>query len=51
MNKKFKKERKSSKKPFVFESVNTDGIVSDVDGAYTGCPVDGGEPQQDVDDL
>ncbi len=28
-----------------------DGIISDPDGSYTGCPVDGGEPVQDVDDL
>lgn len=28
-----------------------DGIISDPDGSYTGCPVDGGEPVQDADDL
>lgn len=28
-----------------------DGIISDTDGSYTGCPVDGGEPVQDADDL
>ena len=27
------------------------GIVSDYDGSYTGRPVDGGKPVQDVDDL
>ena len=26
-------------------------ILSDVQGSYTGCPVDGGEPVQDADDL
>lgn len=27
------------------------GIISDPDGSYTGRPVGGGEPVQDVDDL
>lgn len=27
------------------------GIISDPDGSYTGIPVDGGVPVQDVDDL
>lgn len=27
------------------------GIPSDVNGSYTGTPKDGGEPQQDADDL
>ncbi len=27
------------------------GIVTDPDGSYTGRPVDGGVPVQDVDDL
>lgn len=27
------------------------GITSDVDGSYTGRPVDGGRPVQDADDL
>lgn len=26
-------------------------IPSDVNGSYTGTPKDGGEPQQDADDL
>ena len=28
-----------------------DTIMSDVLGSYTGTPSDGGEPQQDADDL
>ena len=28
-----------------------DGIISDPDGSYTGVPLKGGEPVQDVDDL
>ncbi|MCH5169729.1 MAG: hypothetical protein J1F24_00445 [Oscillospiraceae bacterium] len=28
-----------------------DEIPSDVNGSYTGTPKDGGEPQQDADDL
>jgi len=28
-----------------------DGIISDVDGSYTGRPVYGGMPVQDADDL
>lgn len=27
------------------------GIISDPDGSYTGRPLDGGQPVQDVDDL
>lgn len=27
------------------------GIVSDPDGSYTGRPLQGGQPVQDVDDL
>lgn len=27
------------------------GIVSDVDGSYTGRPLKGGQPVQDADDL
>lgn len=26
-------------------------IPSDVNGSYTGTPIDGGKPQQDADDL
>lgn len=30
----------------------TDGsVTSDVDGSYTGHPLDGGKPVQDADDL
>lgn len=28
-----------------------DPIASDVQGSYTGAPLDGGEPVQDADDL
>ncbi len=28
-----------------------ENIFSDVNGSYTGVPVDGGEPVQDADDL
>lgn len=28
-----------------------EGIISDPDGSYTGCPIDGGKPVQDADDL
>lgn len=28
-----------------------EGIISDPDGSYTGRPIDGGVPVQDVDDL
>ena len=28
-----------------------DEIISDPDGSYTGRPLDGGKPVQDVDDL
>lgn len=47
-----KKNTKPTQKALeVTESVNTDDIVSDVNGSYTGCPTDDGEPIQDVDDL
>ncbi len=29
----------------------SDGVMSDVLGSYTGTPVDGGKPVQDADDL
>ncbi len=28
-----------------------ENIFSDVNGSYTGVPIDGGEPVQDADDL
>lgn len=47
-----KKNRKPTEKALeVTESADTKDIVSDVNGSYTGCPEDGGEPVQDVDDL
>ncbi|MBE6806969.1 MAG: hypothetical protein E7527_03005 [Ruminococcaceae bacterium] len=48
------------KKPGVVEPIiaagemacpGKDGIVSDVDGSYTGRPLTGGMPVQDADDL
>ncbi len=33
------------------QAIHTDGIVTDPNGSYTGRPVDGGVPVQDVDDL
>ncbi len=30
---------------------HSDGITTDPDGSYTGRPLDGGKPVQDVDDL
>lgn len=34
-----------------FKPIHYDDIISDVNGSYTGTPVDGGEPVQDADDL
>lgn len=33
------------------ENYNSDKIKSDVNGSYTGCPVDKEKPVQDADDL
>lgn len=33
------------------ENFDTEKIKSDVNGSYTGCPLDNGTPVQDVDDL
>lgn len=46
-------KRKESKVQQVLESKEfTDPkIISDVDGSYTGVPVDGTMPVQDADDL
>lgn len=30
---------------------NDPDIPSDINGSYTGTPIDGGKPQQDADDL
>ena len=47
------KNKKESKVDSVINAYkNLDkSIKSDVDGSYTGVPVDGGEPVQDADDL
>lgn len=48
----------STVNPIVAEKVNVlrkqgreENIYSDVNGSYTGNPVDGGVPEQDADDL
>lgn len=47
-----KKNTKPTQKALeVTESVDTNNIASDINGSYTGCPEDGGEPVQDADDL
>ena len=33
------------------ENFNTEKIKNDVNGSYTGCPLDEGTPIQDADDL
>lgn len=33
------------------DTANDSSIISDVDGSYTGHPIDGGKPVQDADDL
>ncbi len=33
------------------EKFNTERIKSDVNGSYTGCPLDDEPPVQDADDL
>jgi hypothetical protein len=33
------------------DTANDSLIISDVDGSYTGHPIDGGKPVQDADDL
>ena len=43
-----KKETKEVNPSPVFIDEN---IPSDVDGSYTGVPLDGGQPVQDADDL
>lgn len=32
-------------------SATEDSVTSDIDGSYTGHPLDGGKPIQDADDL
>ncbi len=59
MNKKFKNENNSDKKSSVssselmkpLDTATESSVTSDVDGSYTGHPIDGGEPIQDADDL
>ena len=33
------------------QEVAKDNLQLDPDGSYTGCPLDGGKPVQDADDL
>ena len=50
MNKK-NKNKKETEIPNASYLLTDEKILSDVDGSYTGVPLDGGEPVQDVDDL
>jgi hypothetical protein len=46
------KDKNNSKKGTISSPLIVDeNIPSDVDGSYTGVPLDGGEPVQDADDL
>ncbi len=35
----------------VLQHQSESGVPSDVNGSYTGTPIDGGQPTQDADDL
>ncbi len=35
----------------IMQEQSKNGVPSDVNGSYTGTPIDGGVPEQDVDDL
>ena len=44
--------KNKSKKETIYSPLITDeNIPSDIDGSYTGVPLDGGKPVQDADDL
>ena len=45
------KREKSKVNDVINTNPNTENVVSDVDGSYTGRPIDGGKPCQDADDL
>jgi hypothetical protein len=46
-------DKKKSKTEEILETVHNrhDNIISDVNGSYTGVPLNGKEPVQDADDL
>ncbi len=35
----------------IMQGQSGNGVPSDVNGSYTGTPIDGGVPEQDPDDL
>ena len=46
------KDKNPTKKALeVTENFNNEKILSDVNGSYTGCPLNGEKPVQDADDL
>ena len=46
------KNKKPTEKALeLVENYNVSQIHSDVNGSYTGCPLDNKEPIQDADDL
>lgn len=46
------KNKKPTEKALeITENFNNDQIPSDVNGSYTGCPLNGEKPIQDADDL
>lgn len=51
--KKLKKENKEITEKIIdtFKHVSDEKIPSDVQGSYTGVPLDGKKPIQDADDL
>lgn len=62
MDKKEIKDPKRKKEPLhvvepiiaeaqVMQHQSEHGVPSDVNGSYTGTPIDGGKPEQDADDL
>ena len=62
MQKKEIKDPKTKKEPLhtdtpiiaearVMQEQSKHGVPSDVNGSYTGTPIDGGTPEQDADDL
>lgn len=47
-----KKDKKSKVEEIIDTNPNRDkNIISDVNGSYTGVPLNGDEPVQDADDL
>ena len=51
MNEREEIKRKCSKSDSKGKAETKEKIYSDVNGSYTGRPVDGREPEQDADDL